>query len=981
MNRRTTPWGSLVALFLAACWLPAHAAPDDAAIQRVSALNDQIQQLYDQRLFQQALPLAQEVLDIRERALGPTHLDVAEALDQLAALHTAIDAQAKAESLYQRALAIRTRLLGATNPKTARSLYILAELYRRGGDYAKAEQMHKRALAIREKVLGPEHLDTDASLSRLGLVYLATADYAKAESLLQRSLAIRKATLGSEHVSTGRAMESLARIYTASGAYTKAEPLMQQAVVIDEKVLGPDHHQFATSLTNLANIYFFTGALTKAEPLYRRALAIYDRRGEGEEAASAAVLTNLGAVYSRMRAYDRALPLLERAIEIRKKTSGADQLINVDAISNLAITYERIGRYEQAEVLFERALSIKQQALGVSHPSVGSSLDDLAELYRQSGAYARAEPLHHQAVATLEKSVGLEHRLTVYALRRLAATQWALGNTAQALSTFERSQKAETKNTDRFLLTGSESRKQAYLQARNEEISMYISFSVAAATADAAAFGLSTVLRYKGRVEDAMSDSVARSRRDMKGQGREVLERLAEVAARLSTLAYQGPGRFADAYREQMEQLTHQQEDLEAELARRSSEFRRQMAPVTIEAVQRHLPKDTVLVEWFRYPVFDPKATAVHGQPRKSRYVAYVLKPAGAPVVLDVGDAQPIEAAVQGFSAALRSPRRAGLAAATADLSERLLARLRPHLLGAERVLMSPDGALNLVPMAALLDERGEYLVRSLEISYLTSGRDLLRLASKSAAQSAPVILGSPAYGELSGLPVDLASSNMRSADLDGSELRFRPLLETALEAQALQALMKLADSNVLIGSRASETRLKQLHAPRILHIATHGFFLQDQESASDAPSLPENPLLRSGLALAGANQRRSGKDDGILTALEAARLDLQGTELVVLSACESGLGEIKNGEGVYGLRRALVLAGAQAQVTSLWKVSDAATRELMVGYYERLLQGEGRAAALRNVQRRMLADSSRSHPYYWAGFFASGNWRPLPTP
>jgi len=299
-------------------------------------------------------------------------------------------------------------------------------------------------------------------------------------------------------------------------------------------------------------------------------------------------------------------------------------------------------------------------------------------------------------------------------------------------------------------------------------------------------------------------------------------------------------------------------------------------------------------------------------------------------------------------------------------------------------VLMSPDGALNLVPMAALLDERGDYLVQSLEVSYLTSGRDLLRLASNAAAQRDPVILGSPAYGELSGLPADLAVSGaaIRSAELDRSELRFRPLLDTALEVQALQTLMKLSDSNVLMGAQASETRLKQLRAPRILHIATHGFFLQDQDLQGSSTTLPvrENPLLRSGLALAGANQRRSGKEDGILTALEAARLDLQGTELVVLSACESGLGEIQNGEGVYGLRRALVLAGAQAQVTSLWKVSDAATRELMVGYYERLLKGQGRGAALRSVQQHMLADTGRSHPYYWAGFLVTGNWRPMPA-
>jgi CHAT domain-containing protein len=184
---------------------------------------------------------------------------------------------------------------------------------------------------------------------------------------------------------------------------------------------------------------------------------------------------------------------------------------------------------------------------------------------------------------------------------------------------------------------------------------------------------------------------------------------------------------------------------------------------------------------------------------------------------------------------------------------------------------------------------------------------------------------------------------------------------------------------------------VKLLHGPRILHIATHGFFLKDHELpaaalgvggfARDQAPLPfgENPLLRSGLALAGANMRRSGEeDDGILTAAEVAQMDLRGTQLVVLSACETGVGEVQNGEGVYGLRRTLVLAGAETQVTSLWKVADDATKDLMVEYYQRLLQGESRSAALREAQRTMIRSKTRSHPYYWAAFVPIGNWTPL---
>ncbi|HEX6622327.1 MAG TPA: CHAT domain-containing protein, partial [Pyrinomonadaceae bacterium] len=248
-----------------------------------------------------------------------------------------------------------------------------------------------------------------------------------------------------------------------------------------------------------------------------------------------------------------------------------------------------------------------------------------------------------------------------------------------------------------------------------------------------------------------------------------------------------------------------------------------------------------------------------------------------------------------------------------------------------------------------------------------------------------------------------------RSADL--TDAKFMRLPGTAGEAQALGVLMPGA--TMLTGARATEAALKHVNGPRVLHVATHGFFLADQSrnAGEDARGIKlkkenaavptgENLLLRSGLALAGANARRSdGGEDGILTALEAAGLDLWGTKLVVLSACETGLGDVKNGDGVYGLRRALVLAGSESQVMSLWQVSDEATRDLMVAYYKRLQAGEGRTEALRQVQLEMIkgrsaaardhtrglsgasmgaAATDRSHPFYWASFIQSGEWQPM---
>jgi CHAT domain-containing protein len=299
-------------------------------------------------------------------------------------------------------------------------------------------------------------------------------------------------------------------------------------------------------------------------------------------------------------------------------------------------------------------------------------------------------------------------------------------------------------------------------------------------------------------------------------------------------------------------------------------------------------------------------------------------------------------------------------------------------LTGSHRqLLISPDGALNLLPFEALRDEQGRYALDRYQISYLTSGRDLLRLRTARASQSGPVIVADPAYGDPAApgsRPSGAAHRRSLTSVDDLASAWFAPLRGTALEAQRIKPF--LAGATVMTAERATRLAVSQVRAPRVLHIATHGFFVEDSNRR-----IP-NPLLRSGLALAGANlkpQHDAGAArEGILTALEASNLDLWGTQLVTLSACDTGIGEIRNGEGVYGLRRAFFLAGAETVVMSLWPVSDYATRDLMTGYYAALEQGLGRGEALRRAKLAMFARKGRQHPFYWASFSQAGAWTPL---
>ena len=304
-------------------------------------------------------------------------------------------------------------------------------------------------------------------------------------------------------------------------------------------------------------------------------------------------------------------------------------------------------------------------------------------------------------------------------------------------------------------------------------------------------------------------------------------------------------------------------------------------------------------------------------------------------------------------------------------LHNQVMAPIRPLLGDARHLLLSPDGQLNLIPFEALRDENNQYLVQRYSFSYLTTGRDLLRLDTKAKKISNPVVFADINYGN----QYDNQENNLvaQSRGLENkrsvyfANLTFGSLAATSEEGNRIKEIFPT--TNIIAGKQATEKAIKQLQTPSILHLATHGFFLPDQKKP-DVPTNTfnpqqnkpkplnlENPLLRSGLALAGFNNRQNKQskntEDGVLTALEVAGLNLRGTKLVVLSACETGVGDVKIGNGVYGLRRALVIAGSQSQLLSLWKVADDGTKDLMVEYYQKIKAGKGRHQALREVQLR----------------------------
>jgi CHAT domain-containing protein len=423
---------------------------------------------------------------------------------------------------------------------------------------------------------------------------------------------------------------------------------------------------------------------------------------------------------------------------------------------------------------------------------------------------------------------------------------------------------------------------------------------------------------------------------------------------------------------------------------------------VTLAAVREAIPPSAALVEFFVYRPFNWKATGDQPDYGEPHYVAYVIRNQEEVRWVELGAAKEVDALVADLRQALRDPSRDDVRKRARAVDEKVMRPVRALVGDATRLLVSPDGELNLIPFEALVDEQNRYLVQHYAVTYLTSGRDLLRMRVARESKGAPLIVADPSFDEpaadlFAGAGgVGKASSPVgKRHSVTGAraltEVYFAPLGGTAREASTIHTFFP--EAQLLTGARASESSVKAAIAPRVLHIATHGFFLPNGDTSAAASGAQvasrgagadagnENPLLRSGLALAGANLRGNGGDkgdDGVLTALEASGLNLWGTKLVVLSACDTGLGEVRNGEGVYGLRRAFMLAGAESLVMSLWPASDNATRKLMTSYYQNLKQGMGRGESLRQVQLDLLKHNAQLHPFYWANFIQSGEWASL---
>ena len=911
----------------------------------------------------------------------------------------------------------------------------MALLYKKIGKYKVAEQLYCQAIEIQREALGANHPEFALNLNNLGVLYYAMGNYVAAERLYQQAMDIQRATVGEEHLDFARTLNNLAALSYMMGKYTAAERLYRQVIEIKRITLGEFHPSFAISLNNLAELFRITGNYVAAEPLLRQALEIR-RAALGETHPELArSLNNLAMMYEAVGNYTAAEHLYRQAVWIQRASLGEDHPDLANSLGNLAELLRVQGEYTAAEPLLRQVMEVDRRTLGENHPTFATNLNNLAALYHSIGNYAAAEPLYQQALDIRRAALGEEHPYFAQSLNNLASLCIATGHEDKAMNLMQQTSVIYNRMIGQIFSIGSDNQRMSFLKSIQWNFNLFLSlvFNYFPDSTMAVSSALELVLRRKAIAAEALAtqrDAVLGGKYpDLKPKLHELTTLRMQIAQK--TLAGTGPEGLS-THQQLLAEWNTQKEKLETELARQVPELNleQKLHAASRQAIALALPEGATLIEFVRFNVFDFKAVPAHGESqwKPARYLAFVL-PAGEPnnvQMIDLGEAEPIDRMITTFRAAItgedESRGRRDLGALLsqpvdgpnisngASLRAALFDPLLPAIGNRKRLLLAPDGDVTRLPFEVLPTDDGRRLIDDYQISYLGTGRDVLRFGAASSGQPAePLVAADPDFDLNGGQAqaqsvsetVSAASRGRASPDMDCSHLHFARLPGTQVEGKQIAQMLNVQP---WLADMALEARLKACRSPRILHLATHGFFLADQRrdpnkefrglgatgwqtgdsfGRMSGPGM-ENPLLRSGLALAGANtwlkhgNPPAEAEDGILTAEDVTGLDLLATELVVLSACETGLGEVRTGEGVFGLRRAFVLAGAKTLVMSLWKVPDAQTRELMEDFYRRILSGQPRAEALREAQLAMKAKCP--DPFYWGAFICQGDPNPLPA-
>jgi len=967
-----------------------------------------------------------QAFDLRKQNFGVESLEYAESANDLALFCRDSGKLPEARTLAEQAVEIRIRRLGSSDLKVAESLNTLASTYGLLGEYDLAISRFEQARSIHESEVKPQNFDEEYGTLCINLAgtYQRVGRYSQAEELFDKGLGVLRVRPGVNHPAYSASLVAAAYLQAELGHYASAEKLYAEGGDLLQKQLGDNHPVYATYLNNRAALYAAMGNVVVAEADYRKALELKKKIFGPDALTIGASLRNLARLIARKDPVESE-KLFQEAVDLYARNKKAQPYDYASALLGLAASQITRGELDRAQPTLEMASEIVAKALGTQHPLYAAVLRDQALVYQAKHEYAEAERSLKQAVDLIERTEGESHPDLAQYLYKLARVYDEGGAYSSAAPLYRRSLAISDRALTDILSIGSESSRNAVIANLDDPIPALIAFQskVADKLPDTRVLAFEAVARRKGRVLDQVHDWSARLSQNADPSIQESLLRrqgMIECQASLSTaLGYRDikaavvgtcslPGTdLAGRYErllhdlranwtptlgqqglQALQVLNERIDRTEASLSRALPQFATAVRPVEMRQIAAQLQPGELLVEIVAY-----------GQPgtgQSDRYGAFLLDHNGDLNWLDLGSKQLIDRAVRDLFAAANDwstassaheRRNQKIAQGTANDSLKILSQSLNPLISAldnrkeiQRLRIAPDGMLNLVPFSALNDKRGNPLIERFTTSYLSSSRDLVNLptsADDRVSHQDLIIAVSP--GGIEQGPRGATSTVFRSETLERL---------TSAQAEARQVGQWIPEAQLLGEGQATEERIKQLHHPALLHVVGHGL-VKGNENCQTNPDSPgcglstspaERVMSLSAIVLEEAYGRApQSSQDGLLTALELQTLDLQGSEMLVLSQCRMADGVPSTADGVFGMRRAAAIAGVKTFVAPLWEIDDRAQQVLMNRFYKELSLGTPRDEALRRAKLQLLHTPSTKSFLAWAPVILSGDPRPVP--
>jgi len=1032
------------------------------AADEVEALYEQIYALNEAEKWEEAYAVQLKVVKIFQRELGPQSAATAAELEYTGDQLYDLERYREAKPFYEQALNAYAKSLGEQSEEHVLLRRSYAETLRLLALNDQARIVLKEALPATKRLFGANSLEVAEVVEELGMTEFNADNLVEGRGYLLSVLAMYENMEGLEGDEPIYALTRLGNIETLLGNNRQAQAHLDRAYQIAVEKFGDDSFDAADVLLELGQLARSKGNLPSARKYFERVLAIMRDQQIPESELARIAMSYLGSVLTDLGDYVTAEQLLQKlyqievdlfgpenqnplltlidlayldevqdkhaesrkkygqALKLSQRLLGETHATTLDLQHSVAGADHMLGKYDQARQRYDKVMKIYEEKYGSDSLECGYIFWSRGWLEHDAGQYEVARQLYDQGLEIHIRKLGAEHPETLNLQLMRAYLSASERNWDESFRRFDAYARDIRLFNSRILASLSPTEQILYLK-QDEDKSVAMAMALANAKDSAAvATSANWLLNYKGVSQESLAARETLTR-DLKDDlSRQIAQQLLKVRQDLASLALAKPDEGkADERAQKIAKLSKQEETLGRQLAERVGKPLIQNDWVELDAVRTAMADDQIMVNIIQVKPMDLFAVqAARDRFGESRYVAYLIPPKGKGKVelIDLGESGPIDQSISQIRSWISDNhmREAFLSAsndaAAAETWQKVFAPAKEKVWDpiaqqlppeSKQLLLSPDGALWLMPWNTIPTDDDRYLIEDYSIRYLTSGRELV-LPKEKAVIGPPLLFADPSFDLTPDSVRSAVQTIFRSVDVQNMPLgeishtaipQVTPLPSTRLEAMAIApSVSQICGKEPIqyLGKFALETVAKEVKSPRILVLSTHGFFLPEEKKtpgqnvgtrssnvAQSKQSKPENPLLRCGLLLSGCNNPTARGDDGILTGMEILGLDLRGTELVVLSACETGVGKVNSGEGVAGLRQAFQLAGARTIVSTLWQVPDRDSALLMRDFFQNVADGSSHAEALRQAQiQRIEARRSRygaAHPFYWAAWTLTG--------